>query len=61
MFNVDGMLCFEDIKELPELLKKCTPEYYESKMDAIKDNFERAQKYRLAELSIPKLLEFMTY
>ena len=55
-FNTDGMLCYEDIKELPALLKKCTPEYYESKMDALKENFELAKKYRLAELTIPDLL-----
>jgi len=56
MFNVDGMLCFEDIKELPELLKGCTPEYYESKKEAMKENFELAKKYRLAELTIPSFI-----
>ena len=56
LFNIDGMLCFEDISELPELLKKCTPEYYESKLSAIKENFELAQQYRLAELNIPSLM-----
>ena len=50
------MLCFEEIHELPELLKKCTPEYYESKLDDIKENFVLAQKYRLAELIIPSLM-----
>jgi|TARA_B110000495_G_C22964952_1_gene565858 hypothetical protein len=55
-FNIDGMLCFEEIHELPELLKKCTPEYYESKLDDIKENFVLAQKYRLAELNIPSLM-----
>ena len=56
MFNIDGMLCFEHYNELPELLEKCTPEYYESKMDAMKENFELAKQYRLAELTIPSLL-----
>ena len=55
-FNIDGMICFEEIHELPELLKKCTPEYYESKLDDIKENFELAQQYRLAELQIPQLM-----
>ena len=55
-FNVDGMLCFNEIHELPELLKKCTPEYYESKMSAMKENFELAKQYRLAELTIPSLM-----
>ena len=55
-FNIDGMLCFKEIHELPELLKKCTPEYYESKLDDINENFVLAQKYRLAELNIPPLM-----
>ncbi|MDH3930143.1 MAG: hypothetical protein OEV22_19625 [Deltaproteobacteria bacterium] len=54
-FNVDGMICFDELKHLPELLPSCTEELYESKLDAIKENFERAQKYRLAELTIPTL------
>ena len=53
LFNQDGMLCFEDIRQLPELLKVCTPEYYESKKDAMKENFKLAKQYRLAELKIP--------
>ncbi len=56
VFNINGMLCFEDIKELPELLKGCTSEYYESKREALEDNFERAKKYRLAELTIPDII-----
>lgn len=55
-FNVDGMICYNEVRELPQLLKKCTPEYYESKMDAIKENFELAKKFRLAELTIPSFL-----
>ena len=56
-FNTDGMLCYENISELPELLKKCTPEYYESKMDALKENLELGKEMRLAELKIPSLLK----
>ena len=56
LFNQDGMLCFEDIRQLPELLKVCTPEYYESKKDAMKENFKLAKQYRLAELTIPSFL-----
>ena len=56
-FNLDGMLCYDKVDELPELLKGCTPEYYESKREALEDNLERAKKFRLAELSIPKIIE----
>lgn len=55
-FNKDGMICFDDIKELPEILKECTPLYYQSKLKAMKENYWLAQKYRLAELTIPSLL-----
>ena len=55
-FNIDGMVCFDELKHLPEILPQCTTELYESKLDAIKENFELAQKYRLAELTIPSLL-----
>lgn len=55
-FNIDGMICYDEVKELPTLLKKCTSEYYESKMGAIKENFELAKKYRLAEEKIPYII-----
>tara|TARA_R100001377_G_scaffold66383_1_gene41621 strand:+ start:2654 stop:3472 length:819 start_codon:yes stop_codon:yes gene_type:complete len=55
-FNTDGMLIFDNINELPELLKQCTSEYYESKLDILKSNFELAKNYRLAEESIPHII-----
>ncbi|MDB4396042.1 glycosyltransferase family 10 [bacterium] len=55
-FNTDGMIIFNELKELPALLKQCTPEFYDSKLDIIKENFELAKKYRLAEDRIPELL-----
>lgn len=55
-FNIDGMLCFDKIEQLPEILTKCTEELYESKLDAMKENYQLAQKYRLAELTIPSLM-----
>lgn len=48
-FNTDGFIIFDTLEELKEKLKLCTPEYYESKLPAIRDNFERAHKYVLAE------------
>jgi hypothetical protein len=55
-FNIDGMICFDELKRLPELLPLCTTAFYESKLDAVKENFELAKNYRLAELTIPSLL-----
>jgi hypothetical protein len=56
-FNTDGMLIFDNISELPELLKQCTSEYYESKVEILKSNFELAKNYRLAELTIPTIVD----
>lgn len=48
-FNIEGFIIFNDLTELKEKLKYCTAEYYESKKEAIKDNFERSKKFILAE------------
>ena len=55
-FNIDGILSFNTINELPALLKQCTPEYYESILPALKDNLEASKPYRLAEERIPDIL-----
>ena len=55
-FNVDGILSFDDISELPKLLKQCTPEYYDSILPALKENLEAAKPYKLAEERIPDIL-----
>lgn len=56
-FNIDGMIIFNELKELPDLLKKCTPEFYESKKVVIEENYNLAKNYRLAEDKIPSLLK----
>lgn len=48
-FNTDGMIIFNDLLELKEKLKICTEKFYEEKLDVIRDNFEIAKKYTLAE------------
>lgn len=48
-FNSDGFIIFNDLLELKDKLKLCTEEYYNSKSNAIKENFERAQEYLLTE------------
>ena len=55
-FNTDGMICYDEVKELPNILQTCNKELYLSKMDAIKENFELAKKYRLAEETIPDII-----
>ena len=48
-FNTDGFIIFNDLYDLKEKLKLCTPEYYENKKAAIKENFDIAQNYVLSE------------
>lgn len=44
-FNKDGMLIFNNIEELDNILNSLSTELYESKMDEIKDNFNKALVY----------------
>jgi hypothetical protein len=44
-FNTDGILHFTEFEQIVQILPTLTPELYFSKMDAIKDNFERAKNY----------------
>ena len=44
-FNIDGILHFTRYEEINDILLKINPQYYYSKMEAIKDNFQRAQQY----------------
>lgn len=55
-FNTDGMAIFEKLTDLPELLKTLTPEYYENKVNAMKENMKLAEKFVLAEETIPDIL-----
>jgi len=53
-FNPEGFIIFNDLYELKDKLKLCTPEYYDSKKDIIKENFEKAKDYILPENWIAK-------
>ena len=50
-FNTDGVIFINDKsnEEILEIVNNLTPEYYESKMDAIKENFEAVRKFRSME------------
>ncbi len=44
-FNIDGFIIFNELSELKEKLKQCNEKHYLSKINAIKENFERALEY----------------
>lgn len=48
-FNTDGMILFDTIEELGEILKNISYEKYNTMIDAIKENFEKAKDYLIAE------------
>jgi len=58
-FNTDGMIIVpKDIEGINSIVNSLTPEMYYSRMDAIKDNFERVQKLQMAdEMLIEKIKE----
>lgn len=47
-FNPDGIILVQekDFEHIDEVIKQCSPQDYESRMSAIFDNFQRAQKYK---------------
>lgn len=48
-FNPDGIMQFDDMKELKHHLNRISIEDYESRLEAIRENFELAKMYRIAE------------
>lgn len=46
-FNPDGIITIslDDLDNLPEILKQCTPEEYERRLPAVLDNFKRVQEF----------------
>lgn len=49
IFNPDGILFFENNMQLAECLATATPEYYQSKLSPIQENFELAKGYVIPE------------
>lgn len=58
-FNPDGIIKFNSLEELDVILKYADNKLYELKMDAIKENFELAKKYLIAEDWIYKEYPFL--
>jgi hypothetical protein len=44
-FNMDGIIHFETVEQLMDILPHLTPEYYMEHYDAVRDNFARAMTY----------------
>jgi hypothetical protein len=48
-FNLDGMIVFNDVNDLISKLKSLSLEKYKSMLPAVKENFELAKKFLIAE------------
>ena len=50
-FNEDGIITIKEneLDQLDQILKQCSEKDYFSRLDAIKDNFERVKQYRCME------------
>jgi hypothetical protein len=44
-FNMEGVIRFSEYSDLEKTLKSLTPSFYQSRLYAVEDNFNRAMKY----------------
>ena len=51
-FNTDGVLFFNSLEELNEIIKSCTEETYRSMLSAVEDNFKRVSRFNIPEMFI---------
>jgi hypothetical protein len=51
-FNKDGILFFNNLNELGEIIKSCTEEKYQSMLSAIEDNFKAVDRFKVPEMFI---------
>ena len=48
-FDIDGMICFNDIHELPNIINSLSLDLYTSKIESVEHNFHVSKKYLMAE------------
>jgi len=48
-FNINGMLTFNNLSELDDIIKTLSPELYNNKLQYVTDNFDRHFRYRTPE------------
>ena len=56
-FNTDGMLIFDNMYELESILNNCNEDLYNSKLDEIKDNFEKSKNFLLPDEHVYKFIK----
>jgi hypothetical protein len=48
-FDINGIITFETLEDLSEIIKNLTPEIYNSKLESVQKNFDTAKNYVLSE------------
>ena len=51
-FNLDGIFCANNVEEIIEICNKLNPDTYNSMIEAIEDNYNRAMDYSYFNISI---------
>ena len=59
-FDINGIICFNSLEDLHNILDNLTVELYNSKIEHIKNNYLLSQKYLLTEDILYKELEKIT-
>ena len=55
-FNSEGIITFETVEELDNILSSLTEQDYYDRIDAVRDNFERSKKYWRSDDQLGKML-----
>ena len=56
-FNTDGMLIFDSIDELENILNNCNEDLYNSKLDAVIENFNKSENFLLPDEHVYKFIK----
>jgi len=56
-FNTDGMLIFDSIDELENILNNCNEDLYNSKLDVIRENFDKCKNFLLPDEHVYKFIK----
>jgi hypothetical protein len=56
-FNTDGMLIFDNMDELETILNNCNEDFYNSKLDVIRENFDKCKNFLLPDEHVYKFIK----
>jgi len=58
-FNMDGVITFSDVKDLNTIFDTINEDYYNSRKEAIEDNYQVAKKFHSDNDVVPRLTRFI--